>query len=52
MLVSPWALSNMKSMTPNGQRPHGMESALDFQLKRLAAAKRADASGKEFRLNT
>jgi hypothetical protein len=28
---------------PDGQRPHGMESALEFQLTRLAAAKRADA---------
>ncbi len=28
---------------PDGLRPHGMESALDFQLKRLAAAKRAGA---------
>jgi hypothetical protein len=28
---------------PDGLRPHGMESALHFQLKRLAAAKRADA---------
>src|SRR5437867_871140 len=28
---------------PDGQRPHGMESALEFQLSRLAAAKRAGA---------
>jgi hypothetical protein len=28
---------------PDGQRPHGMESAFKFQLGRLAAAKRADA---------
>jgi hypothetical protein len=28
---------------PDGQRPHGAESAFDFQLARLAAAKRAGA---------
>jgi hypothetical protein len=28
---------------PDGLRPHGMESALDFQLERSAAAKRAGA---------
>ena len=28
---------------PDGLRPHGMESVLDFQLERLAAAKRAGA---------
>jgi len=27
---------------PDGRRPHGMESALDFQLARLAEAKRSD----------
>lgn len=35
---------------PDGLRPHGMESALDFQLKRLAAASRAGA-GEAFRLS-
>src|SRR5215210_2647502 len=34
---------------PDGQQPHRMESALEFQLRRLAAAKRADAEA-EFKL--
>ena len=35
---------------PDGLRPHGMESALDFQLGRLAAARRASAE-EAFRLS-
>lgn len=35
---------------PDGQRPHGMRSALEFQLGRLAAAKSVDAE-EEFRLS-
>jgi hypothetical protein len=35
---------------PDGQRPHGMESAFAFQLDRLATAKRADAE-EAFRLS-
>ena len=36
---------------PDGLRPHGVESALDFQLGRLAAAKSAGAE-EAFRLST
>jgi hypothetical protein len=35
---------------PDGQRPHGLESALEFQQGRLAAARKADAE-EAFRLN-
>ena len=36
---------------PDGQRPHGMESALEFQLTRLTAARRADTES-AFKLST